>query len=98
MSARHPSVQLLEQQGAIVGPSLRYQLLEGVATITLDDGKANVMSVTTLLAIRAALARAEADKAVVVIQGRPGMFSGGFDLSVFRRDRQELFSKSSSRC
>jgi enoyl-CoA hydratase len=71
--------------------TLSYQLADGIATISLDDGKANVMSVAMLAAIGAALTRAEADKAVVVIQGRPGMFSGGFDLTVFKRDQKELF-------
>ncbi|MBI5015264.1 MAG: crotonase/enoyl-CoA hydratase family protein [Deltaproteobacteria bacterium] len=72
--------------------SLRYDLEGNVATITIDDGKANVMSVSMLGAIDAALSRAETDKAVVVIQGRPGMFSGGFDLAVFQRDKEELFA------
>jgi enoyl-CoA hydratase len=71
--------------------SLGYQLEDGVATITIDDGKANVMGVSMLRAIDAALDRAASDKAVVVLRGRPGMFSGGFDLTVFKRDQQELF-------
>ena len=74
-----------------MNPPVTYSLTDGIASIILDDGKANVMSVAMLDGIQAALARAEADKAVVVIQGRPGMFSGGFDLSVFKRDQQELF-------
>jgi enoyl-CoA hydratase len=35
-------------------------------------------------ALNAALDRAEADKAIVVLTGRPGVFSGGFDLGVFK--------------
>lgn len=65
---------------------LAYQFADGVATVTLDDGKANVMSVAILADIETALTRAEADRAVVVIQGRPGLFSGGFDLTAFKRD------------
>ena len=61
-----------------------YQLDGGIATLTMDDGKANVMSVRMLRAINAALDRAQADQAVVVLAGRAGMFSGGFDLSVFK--------------
>ena len=61
-----------------------YQLDGGIATLTMDDGKANVMSVRMLQAINAALDRAQADQAVVVLAGRAGMFSGGFDLSVFK--------------
>jgi enoyl-CoA hydratase len=55
-----------------------------LATITLDDGKANALSPVTQAALHRALDRAEADGAVVLLQGRPGVFSGGFDLSVFR--------------
>ncbi len=59
-----------------------YELDGGIATITLDDGKVNVLSRSTLAAINAALDRAEADGAVVVLIGREGLFSAGFDLAV----------------
>lgn len=71
--------------------ALTYAFEDGIATIAIDDGKANVMSVSMLRALDAALDRAAADKAVVVLRGRTGMFSAGFDLSVFKRDPQELF-------
>jgi enoyl-CoA hydratase len=71
---------------------LSYQLADGVATVTMDDGKANVMSLRMLQALNGALDRAEADRATVVITGRPGMFSGGFDLAVFKTDPQALFA------
>jgi len=74
-----------------LGSPLTYALEDGIATIALDDGKANVMSVAMLRALDAALDRAAADKAVVVLRGRTGMFSAGFDLAVFKRDPQELF-------
>ena len=70
---------------------LTYAFEDGIASIAIDDGKANVMSVSMLHALDAALDRAAADKAVVVLQGRAGMFSAGFDLSVFKRDPQEYF-------
>jgi enoyl-CoA hydratase len=68
---------------------LDYQFGDGIATITLNDGKANVMSIHMLAAINAALDRALADKAVVMLTGRPGMFSGGFDLNVFKTNPEE---------
>jgi enoyl-CoA hydratase len=55
----------------------------------MDDGNANVMSVQMLQALNAALDRAQTDKAVVVLTGRQGMFSGGFDLAVFKGDPDE---------
>jgi enoyl-CoA hydratase len=68
---------------------ISYSLSAGVATIAMDDGKANVMSVRMLDALSAAVDRAEADKAVVILTGRNGMFSGGFDLAVFKREPEE---------
>ena len=71
---------------------IRYELQDGIATVTMDDGKANVMSVRMLNALNAALDQALADKAVLVLTGRERMFSGGFDLAVFQRDKQELLA------
>ncbi|MEM8902995.1 MAG: crotonase/enoyl-CoA hydratase family protein [Actinomycetota bacterium] len=61
----------------------RYELEAGIATITMDDGKANVMSLAMLDAVGAALDRAEADEAVVVLTGRDRLFSAGYDLALF---------------
>ncbi len=61
-----------------------YRLEDGTAWITLDDGKANVLSPAMQKEIFAALDRAESDGAVVVLRGRAGIFSGGFDLNVLR--------------
>ena len=60
---------------------LSYKLDEGIATITLDDGKVNALSVDMQKAIHDAVGRAEADEAAVVLTGRPGRFSAGFDLA-----------------
>lgn len=69
-----------------------YAFADGVATLTMDDGKANAMSPAMQAALNAAFDRAEADKAIVVLTGRPGVFSGGFDLSVFKAgDPRETF-------
>jgi enoyl-CoA hydratase len=59
-----------------------YELQDGVATIIMDDGKANALSPTMLDAINAALDRAQTDRAGVLLTGREGKFSGGFDLKV----------------
>jgi len=63
-------------------PPVTYASDGPVATITMDDGKANALSLTMLTEVNAALDRAEADGAVVVLTGREGRFSGGFDLGV----------------
>jgi len=61
-----------------------YSLNDAIATIAMDDGKVNALSPRMIDAVREALARAEADGAVVVLTGREGIFSAGFDLGVLR--------------
>ena len=60
-----------------------------VATITMDDGKVNVLSLQMLMEVNAALDRATADRQVVVLTGREGIFSAGFDLTVLRAGTYE---------
>jgi len=52
----------------------------GVAVIAMDDGKANVLSHAMWDELEAAFDQAETAKAIVVLKGREGIFSGGFDL------------------
>ncbi len=62
-----------------------YQLADSVATVTMDDGKVNVLSLRMIYEVSRALDRALDDAAVVVVlAGRPGVFSAGFDLPVLR--------------
>jgi len=62
---------------------LRYEISDRVARITLDDGKANAMSVPWFEELGSLLDRAESDGAgALVFAGRPGMFSGGLDLKL----------------
>jgi enoyl-CoA hydratase len=60
-----------------------------IATITMDDGKANVMSLAMLNALHAAFDEAERDKTVPILKARGKHFSGGFDLSVFAKGTAE---------
>jgi enoyl-CoA hydratase len=59
-----------------------YQLNGSIATITMDDGKVNAISPQMITELNGALDRALADRAIVVLTGRAGVFSGGFDLAV----------------
>jgi enoyl-CoA hydratase len=59
---------------------VRYDVADGVATLTMDDGKVNALSPAMLAAVEGALDRAAEDGAVVVLQGREGTFSAGFHL------------------
>jgi enoyl-CoA hydratase len=62
-----------------------YERKECVATIVMDDGKVNLMSLSMLDALNEALDQAQWDQSVVVLTGRSAMFSAGFDLRVLRR-------------
>lgn len=66
-----------------MGGPVTYEPEEGFSTVRLDDGKANVMSVEMMDALNEALDRAEADEKILLLTGRDGMFSGGFDLAAF---------------
>lgn len=55
-----------------MGTLVSYQLKDSVATITMDDGKVNAVSVQLLTELGAALDRAAADSAVVLLEGREG--------------------------
>jgi enoyl-CoA hydratase len=55
-----------------------------VAVIRLDDGKANALPPEVLNALQGALDRAEEAGQAVLLIGRPGKFSAGFDLGVMR--------------
>ena len=57
-----------------------YTYNDGVATISMDDGKANVLSHTMWEELEAAFDQAEKSGAIVLLKGRDGIFSGGFDL------------------
>ncbi len=63
--------------------NVSYELVDSVGVISIDDGKANALSHSVLAGIEQSLDRAEQDQAkAVVIVGREGKFSAGFDLSV----------------
>jgi enoyl-CoA hydratase len=57
------------------------ELNDTIALITLDDGKKNAITLDAIRDINTALDEAEADAAAIVLAGRPGAFSAGFDLA-----------------
>jgi len=66
-----------------------YTLTDDVASIVMDDGKANALSIAMLTELHAAFDQAERDGAVVVLAGRDGRFSGGFHLPTLRARGEE---------
>lgn len=69
-----------------------YQLDDGIATLTLCNGKVNAISPDVIAALNRALDRAEQDGAVVVITGQPGILSGGYDLKVMTSGPQNAIA------
>jgi enoyl-CoA hydratase len=65
--------------------SVQYDLKGELACVRIDDGKRNALSPPLLREIYAALDRAEADKATVILTGRESVLSAGFDLNVMQR-------------
>lgn len=73
-------------------PSPRWRIGDAVTVITLDDGKANAISALVLDGLHAALDQAEAESRAVVITGRPGRFSAGFDLAAMTESTETMRS------
>ena len=68
-----------------------FAVSDGVAVITMDDGKANVMSLPMQQAVHAALDESEKAKLPVVLTGRAGILSAGFDLKTLSAGGQPVF-------
>jgi len=71
---------------------ISYQLDDGIATLTLSNGKVNAISPDVIAAFNAAFDRAEQDKAIVIITGQPGILSGGYDLKVMTSGPQNAIN------
>jgi enoyl-CoA hydratase len=54
-----------------------------IALIRMDDGKANAINFEMIESLNTALDKAEAGAKAIVLAGRAGRFSGGFDLNAF---------------
>lgn len=63
---------------------------DGIATITLDDGKANAFGFDMMAAINAAMDDAEANADAIIITGREGVMCAGFDLKVMQNDADKV--------
>ena len=68
---------------------ISYHLEDGIATLTLSNGKVNAISPDVIAEFNAALDRAVTDRAVVIITGQPGILSGGYDLKVMTAGPKE---------
>ncbi|WP_287030375.1 crotonase/enoyl-CoA hydratase family protein [Pseudomonas sp. UBA6310] len=71
---------------------ISYHLDDGVATLTLSNGKVNAISPDMIVAFNEALDRATQDKAIVIVTGQPGILSGGYDLKVMTSGPQNAIA------
>jgi enoyl-CoA hydratase len=74
------------------GSPVSYRLEEKIAIITMDDGKANALSPGMIEALNEAFDRAENESKGVILAGRPGRFSAGFDLKVMMTGKDAAIS------
>ncbi|MCY4129268.1 MAG: crotonase/enoyl-CoA hydratase family protein [Gammaproteobacteria bacterium] len=63
-----------------------YELVDQIAVLTMNDGKANAFSPDMIATVNDLLDQAESEAKAVVLTGRDGIYSGGFDLRVIRGD------------
>jgi enoyl-CoA hydratase len=63
--------------------SATVEITNDIALIRMDDGKANAINFEMIAALNAALDTSEAEAKAIVLAGREGRFSGGFDLNAF---------------
>jgi len=68
---------------------MEYQLKDKIALISMDDGKANAVNHDFVDTLNELLDRAENEATAVILQGREGMFSAGFDLKVLAKGQEE---------
>jgi enoyl-CoA hydratase len=70
---------------------------DNISIITLDDGKANVFSSAMIEDINKCLDKVPSDKGALIITGREGIFSGGFDLKIISSgDMKAIHNMTSS--
>ncbi len=73
--------------------SMTINIKDDIATITLDDGKANAIDWDWMAAFIALLDQAEDQAKALIITGRKGVFSGGFNLKKLPSASREELSK-----
>ena len=77
---------------------VNYKSEENYALITINNGKANAISHGVIAGLNASLDKAATENKVVILTGRNGIFSGGFDLKVITKSPEaakELVTKGS---
>lgn len=71
---------------------VRYRLDKQIAVIGMDDGKVNAISHSMIDGLNRSLDRAEKEAKAIVLCGRSGRFSAGFDLTAMRGDAEQALA------
>ena len=82
----------------IMNEFVTYTSAENYAIITINNGKANAISHEVILGLNASLDKASEENKVVILTGKTGFFSAGFDLKVMAKSpdsAKELVTKGS---
>jgi len=64
--------------------SIQYEVDGDVAILRIDDGKANALDPSLIGALQSSLRRAEKEASALLLTGREGRFSAGFNLGVLQ--------------
>jgi enoyl-CoA hydratase len=67
-----------------------YTRAELVSIVEMDDGRVNVFSIQMLRSLHEAFDQAERDCTAVLLKGRPGYFSAGFDLKTLSGPHRDV--------
>jgi enoyl-CoA hydratase len=82
----------------IMNEFVTYTSAESYAIITINNGKANAISHEVIAGLHASLDKAAEENKVVILTGKTGFFSAGFDLKVMAKSPEsakELVTKGS---
>ena len=71
---------------------MTYSRTDLVSTVAMDDGKVNVFSIGMLRSLHEAFDLAEQDGTVVLVKGRPGCFTAGFDLQALSGPPEDVLT------
>ncbi len=68
---------------------MEFEITDNVAILRFDDGKANAVGHSFLDQVNEGLDRAEKEAGAVILRGRDGIFSAGFDLKELKKGPEE---------
>jgi enoyl-CoA hydratase len=71
---------------------VKYAINDGIAVLTLSNGKVNALTPELIAELNAALDQAQEAGAIVIVTGQPGILSGGYDLKVMMKGPEQAIA------